>query len=209
VTQEHLQEFTDRHLALVLDKIFTAEEIIALYDGVQKENPQSLQKLIKASSKEDRLKAFVDGLLPVHKHAGEVLLWLVKKKHIRTKNLETWKLKYKGQSAEAVARRIITQYRPSPEELQKQKRPHRGKTGDPSHGVDPSFREADRPNIASGYTSSIGTGPANRDDLKHGGVCDDDSTEINTEVMDHGLAWKSGGKVSFHFFYSYRTMFTR
>ena len=122
VTQEHLQEFTDRHLALVLDKIFTAEEFIALYDGVQKENPQSLQKLIKACSKEDRLKAFVDGLLPAHKHAGEVLLWLVKKKHIKPINLEPWKLKYRGQSAEAVARRIITQYRPSPEELQRHKR---------------------------------------------------------------------------------------
>jgi hypothetical protein len=123
VTEEHLREFTDRHLVLTLDESFSADEFIDVYNGVRKENPQSLPKLGRACSKADRLYAFVGGLLPVHKSAGEVLLWLVKKKHVKLRNLETFKVKYKGKSVECVAKRIITQYRPSEEKLQRHKRP--------------------------------------------------------------------------------------
>ncbi len=208
VTEEHLREFTDQHLVLTLDESFSADEFIDVYTGVRKdlENPQSLPKLGSRASKADRLYAFVGGLLPVHKSAGEVLLWLVKKKHVKLRNLETFKVKYKGKSAECVAKRIITQYRPSEEKLQRLglKKPRFGRTGDPSHDVSPGFREVDQANAApsencSGAPSSPrGTEPSNHNEPNDSCPRGEESAEINMGVTDDGIAQQTGAKVSCH-----------
>ena len=109
-------DFTNDHLAKVLDKCFDRTDLNDFVDKCLSGDPQAFKELerTKACTKRERL-GRVSYCRPAGcQTAADLFIWLVEeKKIVKRRNLDYWLSQYKGrQVAKDIAERVIERFRP-------------------------------------------------------------------------------------------------